>query len=122
MKKIFCLFIMIFALCLTGCGEKTTRCTSDEKDDFVNYEYEIYSNGDKVTKIVEKVTYEFDSEEDAKEAIDGEKPEFDTDDIKFSRDGKVVTAVATYKVEKDDEVTSKKELIDSIESGGYTCK
>lgn len=123
MKKVLYLFILPLALCLTGCGDKLTKCVSNEKDDFVNYEYKIYSKGDEVTKIIEKVTYEFENEKEAKEVMDSpERPEFDADDVEFKRDGKIITAVATYNVENAAEKTSKKELVESIESDNFTCK
>ncbi len=119
-KYLSILFVAIFTFALTGCGEKVTKC-SGKMYYYGEAEVKIYSKGDDVKKIVTKNSQDFDSEEDAKEAIKAAEAEKE-EGIKYSRDGKTVTITITEKKTKDKEDLSKKEAIEMMEAAGLTCK
>lgn len=126
MKKLKIFTLVIFVLCLAGCGKNyDVVCTQtfDEKsgDSTIKHEARVEFN-EKNGKITDShFVMKFDTQEDAKEwcsmlqSVHGEK---------IVCNGKEITSNNYFELEKNlgNDVTTKEEGIKSLESQGFTCK
>lgn len=124
MKKIFLTCISIFSLfILTGCGNKKLICTLEENKSDVGFivETTIITKvaGDKVSGYDLEMNMTFDDEDLATSSYDSLVNDYTESDMKFKRNGKVITGKLT---EVLSETITKKEFKEGLEGEGYTCK
>lgn len=124
MKKIFIACITIFCLfILTGCSNKKLTCTLEEDKSYVGFMVKNTLTAKPSNNIIAgydlEMTMTFEDDDLAITSYDALVNDYTETDMKFKRDGKIITGNL---IEKLSESITKKEFIEGLESEGYTCK